>query len=119
MNTKKAILPVWKEGMSGTGETGAAVDSEESFSSVTVTREEAATVQQTGETEETQQQELSMDMERDSRGHGEPTSSGYTAYGSITVGVCAMNKKVLSTGSGVDWALFHPRINFQPLYPLV
>ena len=80
----------------------AAVDSESSFPSVTVTREleaAAATVRQTGETEKTQQQEPSMGMERDSRSHGEPTSSGYTAYGSITVGVCAMNKKVLSTGS--------------------
>ena len=78
-----------------------AVGSESSFPSVTVTREleAAATVRQTGETEKTQQQEPSMGMERDSRSHGEPTSSGYTAYGSITVGVCAMNKKVLSTGS--------------------
>jgi hypothetical protein len=78
-------------------EAGAAVDIESFPSSVTVTRE---VQQQTGgrETEETQEQP-SMGMERDSRSHGEATSSGYTAYGSITVGVCAMNKKVFCTGS--------------------
>lgn len=79
-----------QEGMSGEG----AVVNSESFPSVTVTREAAARARaQTRETEKKQQQP-SMGMEFESRSHGEPTSSGYTAYAPITVGICAMNKKV-------------------------
>lgn len=65
------------------------------FPSVAVTREAvAAASAQTGETEKKQPTQPSVGMEFDGRSHGEPSSSGYAAYGSITVGVCAMNKKV-------------------------
>ena len=74
-----------------------AANSESFPTSVTVTRELGGT-----ETEKKQQTQPSMGMEFGSRSHGEPTSSGYTAYGPIiTVGICAMNKKVHKCAYGL------------------
>ena len=95
---------------------GAVVNNSDSFPSVTVTQEAAtspSSARAQARESEKEQQQPSTGMEFDSRSHGD---SGYIA--SITVGICAMNKKVVCTGSTKSVDFFSPR-NFQLLYPIM